>query len=86
MISREMQDIIITIDRIEGELAVCLDDADERVYVIPCERFGFPVCEGDVLSLSFEKRDDLREKKNDEIGSLFERLKSRGSKPQSDKN
>lgn len=73
------RDIVITIDRIEGDLAVCLDSKDERVYVIPCENFGFPVSEGDVLSVSFEKRDDIKAKNEKEIDSLFEKLKNRSS-------
>lgn len=72
-------DIIITIDRIEGALAVCLDDKDERVYVIPCENFDFPVSEGDVLSVAFEKRDDIKEKNKEKIDSLFEKLKNRST-------
>lgn len=73
------RDIVITIDRIEGDLAVCLDSKDERVYVIPCENFGFSVSEGDVLSVSFEKRDDIKANNEREIDSLFEKLKNRSS-------
>ncbi len=40
--------IILTVDRIEENMAVLLDK-DEKIYTVPCSRFSFPLTDGMTL-------------------------------------
>lgn len=71
-----IQIFILTVDRIEGTFAVCLDERGNSID-IPLEAIP-GVKEGDVLEAVFSLRPDLKKKKENKINSLFERLKKKG--------
>lgn len=76
-----MINIIITVDRVESDIAVCIDDC-ERSLEIPVSFFESEPHDGDVFEISLISRPDLKKEISDEIGSLLERLKRKGEKKQ----
>ncbi|MBO5041114.1 MAG: DUF3006 domain-containing protein [Clostridia bacterium] len=67
--------MILTVDRIEGTYAVCIDE-NENTYNIPLSSLP-PVSERDVIEASFVLRPDLRKEKESKVKSLFEKLKNK---------
>lgn len=76
-----MINIIITVDRVEGDIAVCIDE-DERSLDIPLAFFDKRPKDGDTFEMSLTLRPDVKKETYDEIESLLERLKRKGEKKQ----
>lgn len=73
--SRETTKIIIlTIDRFEEDLAICLDDTG-RTLSLPRCYFPTLAREGDVYELVFTPTPEQRDERRREIRNLFEKLK-----------
>lgn len=68
--------VILTVDRIENGIVVCLAD-DERRFDFHSDDIGFPVSEGDVLTLSLSRDEETEKSRKSKMRSMLERLKSR---------
>ena len=71
-----MINIIITVDRIEENYAVCLDE-DGHCFDIQVKYFPHGVCEGDIFDLGFTPMKDEKKAREEKINSLFEKLKNK---------
>lgn len=71
--------IILTLDRIEGEYAVCIDDS-ENTYNLPLSLLPDEMNEGDVIECAFTVRPNLKKERSKRIHSLFEALKKKGER------
>lgn len=76
-----MINILVTVDRIEENVAVLIDDED-RSFSLPISFFETKVEEGDVFELILTARPEIKKDRTDRIRSLFEKLKNKGETTQ----
>lgn len=72
--------MLYTVDRIEGEYAVCVAD-DESVTNIALASLPFEAAEGEVFELSdgvYTLRRGEKAERSEKIQNLFDKLKKRG--------
>lgn len=72
-----MRNIIVTVDRIEGNYAVLITD-DGISFSFPTSLFDAFPSEGDMFELTLTPRPDQKEERVSRITSLFEKLKNKG--------
>ncbi len=75
-IFQEVRAIIITVDRIEEDYAVCIAQ-NEAEFSLPISVFDKEIKEKDVFELTFLERQDLKMKNENKIKNIFDRLKNR---------
>ena len=72
-----MWNIILTVDRIEGNYAVLIDE-NEQSLIVPLTYFASEPRESEVYDLTFTPRPDLQKEKQVRIAALFNKLKNKG--------
>ncbi len=65
----------VTVDRIEGDLAVLLVRGDESVQILLPLRLLPPLREGDILDIAIAKDEQATEEARERVSALVERLK-----------
>ena len=73
-----MISIIVTIDRIEEDYAVCITES-YITFSLPISLFGSKPREGSVFDMSLNTLDSVRRNKTGRIQKLFDDLKNNNS-------